>query len=388
MSKGTRFTLFSLVLGLLLVHGASRLGYQKKIPLGLQTGRFNDLLKNIGSIAGKPESTTLFFGNSIFQLFLDPEMYDRKVRAFGSASESYNLAFAGHMGLGTLAFVERFRSELPANTHFREVIFEISPLSYAKQIHREASFALDVERPGIFLSAKMWPSFFWNEPELALNALFNVILQPFDWCEAMGVKRRLSLTWDFRPLSIPDFVFERPFQEHAFWRLDTRGLSNWNLPESQMAFNRLLSSFREPENWNRMMRTYVRAHAVNSGYRMDDYGVHVFTRSLTAASSFSKKVYGIVMPYEPEFQRLVEQHVDYEGFLRQVAEDSGITIIDLRKEFPVESRDFADAMHLKKEVFDRLLTYLAERLHRPPGILSGAREPAGPSFHSPSAEAH
>jgi len=332
----------------------------------MPASRAAQMLRHLPDVSKTPEATTLFFGHSIFQFFLNPMAFDNVYTKESMRSVSFNLAMTGNMGLGQFAQLLRMGGEFSSiKKKFRSSIFEFSPISYSREFHYREHFRLNYYQPRMFFSN----SVFW---ELIKLDPFMAIFMGVDYFFRPVPHRMLFPYSNWRALEMPilsgrwigimNLFDERRFFDKSAWSLDLRGARGWGLPATSADFEKALSSFHSPGVWQSVVDQYRRGLAIDANFKFDLRPIILFVSSLQIAKSFSQKVYVVVLPLAPLLDRHVNQFVDSEGIIDFVRAQSGVEIVDLRYAIPLQDVDFADPQHPRHETMNRLVKILAERL--------------------------
>lgn len=336
--------------------------------------RFAELLKNLDEIKQSAETKTLFIGTSVYQHLLDPKVFDRALNNNSNASRSYNLAFEGNTGLGLYALINRLNMEFKIkNTRFKNVIIELSPIDLNRKFKERHKLMLDRGNPDAFLDFKSWSNLFLEKPILAIYYSFLQIFKPFDWDylpfassyfdAAPGIKNPpmagITRAWMLKE-----------FSEPLLWNSKTAGLSNWNLPQSTVYFDSLLTTFHEPDMWQKMLVDYQKENGVDESFGYDENLVNLYIDSIKMASEFAEHVYVVKLPYSPDFQSLVNQYIDQKYILKKVSNETKATLYDLTKTTTLSREDYIDAVYMRPKTMNLLLEALAKK------ILTSQSEPA------------
>jgi len=328
--------------------------------------RAAQMLNHLSTISKTPEDTTLFFGHSIFQFFLNPVVLDEVYHDRGLPSVSYNMSMSGNMGLGQYTQVLRMAQEFSRNKRkFRATIFEFSPIAYSSEFHNRHQFRLNQLQPRVFFHSSILGEMLKLDPFMALSVALNYyvrpvhyrVLFPFANWRALEMPKR-SGVW----AGITTLFDESRFFDKYAWSLELRGTRNWGLPATKDDFERTLSSFHQPGAWEFAVNQYRGGNSVDANFKFDLRALDLFVSSLQIAKHFSENVCVLILPSAPALEVFLDEFVDSNGIIESIRARSGAEILDLRKVFPVQDSDFADPLHPRHETMNRFVKVLADRL--------------------------
>ncbi len=327
--------------------------------------RFYYIYKNFSDLFADTNRKIYFFGTSPTHYFLNPIHFDRDLKAKGIDRTSYNLGFAGIMGQGTLAFVDRIGEELKSRQQTIDTAyFEFTPLSYSSAFYSVNAENYDVLVPAIFYSSQSWSSLFQSSPIEALKVAFYQNVRPVDFRTVDVVADILNLN-DFDPynrkwIGMPSLWNRPEFIEHPAWRADLRGAYSWNFPASKSLFDKALATLAEPEEWQNTINMTARSNGVKPGYRLKSEMLDMFIASVIEAKKFAKNVVIVKYPLSPTFEKRYNIFINQTELLDQIQKRTGARVIDLTNRLPVSDLDFADPIHPRHETMDQYLNILAE----------------------------
>lgn len=321
--------------------------------------RFNHMMASWNLISKDPDTTTLFLGTSIFQYFLDPRVFDSHYVKADPASNSFNLAFEGNVGAGTLAFINRLKTESKSkDVKFNQTIFELCVSCLNKRFYNNHKSFIEISHPKIFLDRKAWRSLFISDPLTAIYLQSIQLFSPFDW---------IYMFFDKRSPKFPGVagVFSRKdFYERPEWNIATKGLTNWNFPQSKEEFYRFLEELHSEEKWKEAVNGYVRGNNITNSFAYQESLIQDYIDAVNTAKSFSSNVYIVKLPHTPSFQKIVDQYVDENYVMSRIEKRTGIKVFNYTKRLNLTDDDFADPMHLKQDTMNEFLSILSEDISK------------------------
>lgn len=329
-------------------------------------GRFQSIIENMDRIKKDPPRTQLFVGTSPWHFFLDPVFFDAEMAAHGRDSVSYNLSFFGLVGSPMLTWMNRLRDEF-GGEKVQSVFIEFSPVALGTEFNVRRAPELDAVVSAIFANSQVWKNLFRADPQNAAMLMLNQTIRPLNWRHIPGLEyilpvERRRLDADADPMGMLYLWGNRAFNERPLWKLETRGLNNFNRPRAESEFQRVLSFLQTPEQAENAMAAYKRVFHANADFKFDPRAISNFIESVRSAQKFSGRVYLVWLPNSPPFEKLLTEHVPTAELIARIERETDAKIIDLRQAVPVTAADFVDPMHPSPETMKRFLNALASRL--------------------------
>lgn len=309
----------------------------------------------------KEKHKNIFLGFSIFHLFLNPNVYDDEMLAFGIESDSVNYSFAGNMGSGQYVQTVQLKKHFQSNSFkVDNTIFELSPFSFSRRYYDVHFRRNEVGNPGMFFTFDLTLELIKQDFPGALLIILNQLLRPVDLFDYIikANMENVKLIWP----GILVHLFTEPFKEQLLWNVKTKGMEGWNLPATQYEFDAAIDSIHKPENWMNMLRAYFRGNSIGKNFSIKPQFFEKFLQSIKAAQGFSENTIVVLLPYAPTFDKYLKQYIDEEVTISLIHTETHAKIIDLRETFEFTDDDFADAIHPKPKTMNLLVKTLAKCL--------------------------
>lgn len=367
-NKSLYLILINLILVLATVSAISLLA-KKNLPVfsGLTRSieRFEGLNKNLVEIIEANENVNFFLGSSAWEFFLNTDHFDRELSKRGLKEASYNLAFRGMIGASQFALVSNLKNnEVLKKKKINSMIFEFAPAAMATPFINFRKRMIESLYTNIFINDQVELDFLKSDPAfwVSYRIMLALDLQNIHslWRHRLNLNATRKKDKTKKTLSLENFWGSEIFEEKDAWNPSTKGLNNWNLPESQAEFEKAYDVLHEPVKWKEMLRGYKGGFGINGeGFRLNQTAFDMFIRSVNLSKDFSKKQFIVLLPLSPDLQSSADQSVNYSELSREVFRRTGIEVIDLRNKLPLSNADFMDAVHMKREKLDQFLEIFA-----------------------------
>lgn len=328
--------------------------------------RFSNMMIHMDTIAADPQHKTIFLGASAIEFFLDPTFFDEALAEENIKMKSFNLAYKGNYGMGTLTLALRLRNEFKSrNAKVKAVVIELAPINFNSEFYRKRKFFQDYMSPLFFLDNETWVSFFIQDAPAAGNLFIRQWINNFDWAffeTYSQIWEEPAFTKKLTENGVLGLWYRQEFKEVPNWNIVTRGRYNWNFPVAKPLFDKIQKDLHETATWKQHVGHYrVAAGFLDKNFYLgsEEGLVASYIEAVKIAKSFAENVYLLKLPLDPELQGLYENVAHEADLVARIERETGVKVYDYSRAHKYTSNDFADALHPNLNTMRKVLHQFA-----------------------------